>query len=143
MGGLNPSVDFGVGLNPASSQLPEIVEAIQRQAGQLDSFNQQLSFSASGSLSIVWDGTSGANLSQSFAHGLNYAPIFLMYCKFAAETKWRPCDDIRIAAGTGLATVFMFGQSDATNLTANFQSQAAGTADTAQFKWFLLREPAQ
>lgn len=130
--------------NESGSQITDLYDQLNRQADQLDSFNQQLAFVANGQLSLAYDGSSNATVQKSFQHGLGYAPIFLLYYNLSTEPGiWRQCDDYRVNSSTGAATLGFSGSSDSVNINVQVSSYTTMPACTVLFNWFLLREPAQ
>lgn len=115
-----------------------------RMADQQDSFNQKLSFIMSGTLTYAWSGASSlSSTTLSFAHGLGYTPIFLVYYNLSTEpNQWRLLDDFRYN-GSGTAQQGYQAYTDQTNINCVFSPFAAGTACTITFKFYILREPAQ
>lgn len=123
-----------------SDKAADLMTAINRQADQLDSFNNKLSFTTSGLFTFNWSGSPTTGV-QSFQHGLNYPPIFLAYYNISTNGLWYPCDDLQVD-NTGLVTFEAYCSSDTTNITGNFTALVSSAPAIVTIKYFLLQEPA-
>jgi len=130
------------GSSDNNSQISDLYDQFNRQADQLDSFNDKLSFVTNGSLTVNSPGTAATTTTAQFQHGLGYAPIYMTYYKLQADTKWRNCNDITLDA-TGSVVLELTSFSDTTYLYASVTSIPATSAQTVSFRYYLLREPAQ
>lgn len=135
-----------VSLDSLDQDMDAAYEAINRQDAQLDSFNARLSILAKGTLTFSWNGTvAGASTANvTVAHSLGYAPIFLAYYKWSAEsgTPWHSTDDTKFDT-TGTAQWQIGCQTSAFNFYAQLNAFQAGSSSTFTVAYFLLKEPAQ
>lgn len=132
-----------LGQNDVHTQISDIIDEINRQSEQLDSFNSKLSFVATGTLTIAYTGAANFNEQASVSHGLKYAPAHLCFFNLSTEPgKWQASPANRFDS-TGQITMEFFDWPDTNAFNVEVDGLAAGTACTVTFIYFLLREPAQ